>query len=127
MQLVSRIVSQLPKLKELSLPSLMKNAKEERRLSNVLTDNFWNESKIRLKFVICRSHSECIFQNPTKQAYESSDDEDSSSSEDSSDPGVFPRSLTDDREDDWDEMSVSLIPLDEVSQVQFKIISIIFK
>lgn len=81
MSMASRIVSQLPKLKELSLSSWMLNSKEERHLSYELTDKFWNESKIRLKFDRSLSNIECPYQNPTKQEYETSSDDDDSSDE----------------------------------------------
>ena len=88
MSMVSRIVPQLPKIKELSLSSWMLNSKEERHLSYELTDKFWNESKIRLKFDRSLSNTECLFQNSMKQEYETSSDEDDSSDE-SGESGLF--------------------------------------
>nr|CAG4636910.1 EOG090X0431 [Ceriodaphnia reticulata]SVE72859.1 EOG090X0431 [Ceriodaphnia reticulata] len=74
----------LSKLKELSLPSGMLNSKDERELSYELMDYF-NKGplKIRLKFELRQSSSDCLYQAQSCP-YETSEEELSSDSEESS-------------------------------------------
>lgn len=84
MAMTKTLSLQMPKLKELSLPSLMLNSKDEREMSFELMDYFnKRQLKIRLKFDRTQSSIECPYQVPGC-AYETSDEELSNESEESS-------------------------------------------
>lgn len=75
MAMAESLSLQMPKLRELTLPSLMLNCKGEREMSFELMDYFSRRPlKIRLKFERSQSSIECPYQLPGC-AYETSEEE----------------------------------------------------